>query len=399
MSYAMLPPWLERFQRAALLITAFLFSAGYATNGLVLILAGTTAEGFLTRRFPWRRSALDIFFAAFLIVFFISGWASAHRPIAVGSAVLAALTIYLGYGLLYRVLTRDPGFLKPFLWAWLIGGAAAAVWATVLHRITGQPAFTPELGRNAVGTTLLIVVLLGLGLYLVTDSWTRYVAALSAAAALVGVAVTYTRGAWLGVTLGIVAFFLLTELRYAWRGLALLVVLGIVSVVLIGPERSALFQRAVTIPNPEVNQDRVFLFRTSLRVLEDNLILGTGLNTFSLVYRNYRLPGDPNPEIQPFAHNIFLNMAAEGGILGLATFTTIVVAAAALGWQWYARSSTQVHTVLSATLLAAFFGMIVHQLFDGTVISVHLGTGMWFLIAILAAGAATSLPKQPPQWN
>lgn len=399
MSYAMLPPWLDRFQRAALLITAFLFSAGYATNGLVLILAATIAEGFLTRRFPWRRSALDIFFAAFLIVFFISGWASAHRSIALGSAVLAALTIYLGYGVLYRVLTRDPGFLKPFLWAWLAGGVLAAGWATVLHKVTGRAAFTPALGQNAVGTTLLIAVLLGLGLYLVASSWKRYAAALGAAAALVGVAVTYTRGAWLGVALGILVFFFLTELRYTWRGLVLLVVLGIVSFVSLGPERSALFQRALTIPNPAMNQDRVFLFRSALLIFGDNFILGTGLNTFSLVYRNYRLPGDPNPEIHPFAHNIFLNMAAEGGILGLSAFSAIIVAAAALGWRWYTRSGTRSHTILSASVLAAFFGMMVHQLFDGTVISVHLGTGMWFLIAILAAGAATSLPKQQPQWN
>lgn len=394
----MLPPWLERLQRAALLITAFLFSAGYATNGLVLILATVIAEGILTRRFPWRRGVLDGFFVGFLAVFTISGLASEHRAIATGSTVLAALTIYLAYGLLYRILMRDRRFLIPFLWAWLAGSAAAAGWALVLHWIKDEPAFTPELGKNAVGTTFLMALFLALGLYLVTSSWKRYAAALATGAAVFGVALSYTRGAWVGVAIGILTFFFLTELRHTWRGLVLCAVLGVAVTVVVGSERSALYQRVLTIPDPVANEDRVFLFRTARVIFEKNLILGTGLNTFSRVYRNYRLPGDPNPEIQPFAHNIFLNMAAEGGIPGLATFCAIVVTAIVLGWRWYARSTLKSDTVVTAAAFAAFSGMMVHQLFDGTMISVHLSTGMWFLMAMFAAGAATS-DRQSGTWT
>ena len=37
----------------------------------------------------------------------------------------------------------------------------------------------------------------------------------------------------------------------------------------------------------------------------------------------------------------------------------------------------------TTSVLAAFIGAMVHQLFDGTMISVHLGVGLWALLAIL----------------
>jgi hypothetical protein len=36
--------------------------------------------------------------------------------------------------------------------------------------------------------------------------------------------------------------------------------------------------------------------------------------------------------------------------------------------------------------LSAFVGSIVHQMFDGTLLSVHLGMGLWMLLAILSVG-------------
>lgn len=391
----MLPPRLERFQRAVLLITALLFSAGYATVGLALVLIAVVAEGLITRRLPWRRSPVDFAFLAFVAVFLISGWTSTHRAVAVGSAGLAALTIYLAFGPLHRLLLRDPGFLGNLLKAWLVGGIAAALWAIFLHRRTGAPAFMPELGQNAVGTTLLIALVLCLGIFSTarTLPW-RILAGAGSVPVAAGLAFTYTRGAWLGAAFGVLGFFVLTELRHTWRALLLVFLVGIAGAAFIGPERAALFQRMRSITNPSANQDRIFLFRSALRIFGDHPVLGTGLNTFSLVYPAYRSPDAslltahgivPDPSTKPFAHNILLNMAAEGGTLGLLSFVAIVIAAVIAGWRWYAGGRMQGETVTDVTVLSAFLGAMVDQLFDGTMISVHLGTGMWFLVAILVA--------------
>ncbi len=394
----MLPLWLERSRKGALLATALFFSAGYTAIGLTLVLLVVIPEGIVTRRLPWHRSEGDVYLASFITVFLISGWVSPYRPIAVGSTGLAALTIFLAFGTLYRQLHDDPGFLKPFLWAWVIGGVVAAVWAFYLHQVTGRPAFTPEHSQNALGTALLIPLLLGLGLALRSQTVWGYLMAAGCDVLILGLAFTTSRGAWLGTAFGMVSFFWLTRLRYSWREVAVLVCVGLVAVILIGLDRGspALVQRASSIVEPEHNiglKDRIVFAKTARAIFEDYPVMGTGLNTFSLVYPKYQLPEDTSGPTQPYAHNVFLNMAAEGGILGLAAFTATMLWAWVMGRRWYAASTSRSEAMLSAIVLSAFLGTLVHQLVDSTMISVHVGSGVWFLVAIMAASRHT---RQPP---
>lgn len=383
----MLPPWLEWAQRTALLITALLYSAGYATVGLALILATVIAEGIIIRRLPWRRSPLDSLLLAFVTVFLISGLVSPHRATALGSLVLAGLTIYLTFGVLYRVFQRDEAFLSPFLWAWIAGGILAALWSIILSRLKGSPAFTPALGQNAIGTTLLVALILCLGVFVAARSQLRYVIAAGMPAVMAGLLLSYTRGAWLGAAAGVLLAFVLTGLRQKWRAAALILVVLGAAVAVAWPARSALIQEARTVSSLEANRGRLALFRAGVAIFADHLVIGTGLNTFSLVYQNYRKPDDPDRS-PPFAHNILLNMAAEGGILGVAAFTAIIFYAVASGWKRYVTQHSSTRSVLAAAVLSAFAGMMIQQLFDGTVLSVHLGSGMWFLIAILVTRPA-----------
>ncbi len=387
----MLPRWLEQSRTTALLVTALLFSAGYTAIGLALVLFVVIAEGVVTRQLPWHRSEGDAYFVSFITLFLISGWVSPYRPIAVGSAGLAALTIFLAFGPLYRQLRHDPRFLQPFLWVWVLGGVLAAAWALSLHQLTGRAAFTPEQNQNALGTALLVPLLLGLGLSLRTQTVWGYLMAAGVDVLILGLAFTTSRGAWLGTAFGMLSFFWLTRLRYSWREVAVLVCVGLVAVILIGLERAspALVQRASSIVDASRHQDRIALGKSARAIFEDHPIIGTGLNTFSIVYPKYRFPGDPNPPTQPFAHNVFLNMAAEGGILGLVAFTATMLWGGLMGWRWYRASVSREETMVSAIVLSAFLGTLVHQLFDSTMISVHVGSGVWFLMAIMAAGHST----------
>lgn len=386
MSCAMLPPWLERYRRAALLLTAFLLPAGYATDGLVLLLLAVIAEGIVRRRLPWERSPLDWALTAFLAVFLISSLMSPYRVVAVGATGLAALTIYLGFGPMYRAVRRDSGFVGPIMWALFLGGLVAAGWAIVLHRTTGRPAFLPELGQNAVGTTLLIALLTGLGLVLFGPIRRRGSLALGLAIIAYGLIVTYTRGAWLGAAIGLLTLLILAGPRYIWSGVAVVLLVAAIGFTAVRPEQAALAQRVASIVNPSANLDRIYLAHAASAIFADHPFLGTGMHTFPFVYPQYRLQGDPTPPtVKPFAHNIFANMAAEGGILGLGAFVWILIQAAVSGWRGLKAAVTPERRLAIATILATFVGMMVHQVFDGTLLSVHLGTGLWFAIAILAA--------------
>jgi hypothetical protein len=63
----------------------------------------------------------------------------------------------------------------------------------------------------------------------------------------------------------------------------------------------------------------------------------------------------------------------------------ILVQTFRLGWKWRTAAPTDGERALRTSVLAALAGILVHQIFDGTLISVHLGAGMWMLMAILAS--------------
>lgn len=381
-----MPPWLDRLQRTALLLTAVLYAGGFATIGLVLMLVTIVLEAASLRGVPWRPTRLDLLIAAFIVIFLISGALSPYRSMAISSVGLAALTIYLAFGLTSRILRRDPQSLVALCWAWVLGGGVTALGAIAFHVRTAAPASTPTLGQNAVGTTMLMTVVIALGLALHTRTGSRYLAAAISILASAALLFTYTRGAWLGLAASLILLIGFGGRRAARAGL-----LAALTVVVLGAaagsvERSALVTRARSIIVPALHQSRIYLLRSAVAIFADHPVVGTGMNTFPLVYPQYRLAGDVNPpDARPNAHNIVLNMAAEGGVLGLAIFTALLAETFRLSWRWQARAPDGTARGLRIALLAALAGMLVHQLFDGTLLSVHLGAGMWMLMAILVS--------------
>lgn len=380
------PSWSDRFQLGSVLLTAFLYSAGYATAGLVIILLAVVLEGIRSRQVPWRRTPLDLLLVAFVGVSMLSGYLSQYRGMAIASTGIAALTIYLAFGASARILRRDSRYLRPLLWVWVIGGALTAVWAISIYVSRGDAASTPHLGKNAVGTTMVITALVALGLLFSERSRLRYFGAGIAVISSAALLLTYVRGAWLGVLAGLIVLIMFGGRKVAWAGLLLILAIWLPSVAVAGPERSQVFARALGILNPAIHQSRIFLLKSALWIFVDHPVLGTGMNTFPLVYPHYRLPGDVNPDdARPNAHNIILNTAAEGGVLGLAIFIAIFAQTFRLGWKWCAAAPTEGDRALRTSVLAALAGILVHQIFDGTLVSVHLGAGMWMFVAILTS--------------
>lgn len=380
-----MPHTLDRLQRAALLLTAVFYAGGYATVGLILMLLTVILETAALRKAPWTPTRLDLLLSAFILLFLISGIFSPFRAMAVSSVGLAALTIYLAFGVTSRVLQRDPRILVQLCWAWAAGGALTAIMAIAIHLRTGDPASTATLGQNAVGTTMVLTVVVALGLALHTRTAARALAAAISLLATAALLFTYTRGAWLGLGAGLILLIAFGGRRAARAGL-----LAAVAVVAVGAgtggERSALAVRARSIIVPALHQSRIDLLRTGLVIFAHHPFIGTGMNTFPDAYPRYRVPGDVNPlDARPNAHNIIVNMAAEGGVLGLALFVALLAETFRLSWRWQARAPDGTARGLRMALLAALAGILVHQLFDGTLLSVHLGAGMWMLMAILVS--------------
>jgi O-antigen ligase len=133
---------------------------------------------------------------------------------------------------------------------------------------------------------------------------------------------------------------------------------------------------------------RVELWRDTVRVFRDFPLAGAGAGTFETVFPAYRRPAG---EYVPYAHahQDYLELAAEGGIVALALAAAAAVAFAAALRAGFARLAGRRRLALAA-LTAGLAASLLHAAAD---FPLHI-PGIVFLV-LLAAAAAIRLAAEP----
>jgi tetratricopeptide (TPR) repeat protein/O-antigen ligase len=128
---------------------------------------------------------------------------------------------------------------------------------------------------------------------------------------------------------------------------------------------------------------------TAWRAFQSSPLWGTGPFTYGTQYMKYNSvpPGAPFAH----AHNYLINMAAEAGLIGLASVGWLIVAAVyALAQSW--RGAGREHRLLMAGCAGSLAGCAVHNLVD-TILT--MPTIVLTLVAVLAV-ALVDQPSEPP---
>lgn len=177
------------------------------------------------------------------------------------------------------------------------------------------------------------------------------------------------RGAW--IALGISMLYIAFSKRVLW--IAVLLVAVLAGSILIKTEMTRnLFSTSNF-------GDRVSMLGTSYQIFARHPVIGNGLNTFFVNYKNSR-----NDEWKgkkgSYAHNCYLQMAADTGIIGLAGFLFLIVS--------YFREVVTALKIIKddffRTILwgisIGVFAFLVHSFFDTNLYSLNLATLFWFSI-------------------
>jgi hypothetical protein len=212
-----------------------------------------------------------------------------------------------------------------------------------------------------------------------------------ACAALFGLkkgAMRYGAGA---VALGLFYLFFLAKARGAWIGLG-------ISTVYIALSKKKIWLIAflallITIPfvfKMEMARDifaltsvgdRSFMWGTGWEIFQRHPVIGNGLNTFFEHFKQYRTDQFKGKK-GSYAHNCYLQMAADVGLLGLAGFLWLMVS--------YFRDVRQklqkIRDALYGSLLwgisIGVFAFLVHSFFDTNLYSLNLATLFWYSIGM-----------------
>jgi putative inorganic carbon (hco3(-)) transporter len=238
-------------------------------------------------------------------------------------------------------------------------GAASAILGIVQYGLLNYD----HLGQRPQGTLghymtysgLLVLVICAAVARLLFDVRHSTWAALVMPALAVAIALTFTRSAWVGVTVAVALLFVLKDIR-------LLVILPIVGALffVIAPERIAnRFNSMFDLHDP-TSRDRVAMLREGRAMIADHPLTGVGPNMVQRLYAQYRDP-EAVEKVNPHLHNVPMQIAAERGLPALAIWIWFLVVAATDLWK---KLKTSRHRFLAAGGLAAIAGMLAAGLFE-----------------------------------
>jgi O-antigen ligase len=199
----------------------------------------------------------------------------------------------------------------------------------------------------------------------------RIFVGIGSAMALLAVLLSFSRGAYLGMIAGVAFFAAAIMYRVGWLGKSLTVA-GLVAVALFLFNPKAVSQRFFSSFDLREgsNAERMKNWKKAADIISDHPLTGVGLGNYAA-------------EIEPtigerssiYAHNIFLDIAAETGILNGLIFLLLIFISIFRG----ARGGSAVGLGLSASLI--YF--LVHGFFDTPIYSPQVLT---ILLIILALG-------------
>jgi O-antigen ligase len=156
------------------------------------------------------------------------------------------------------------------------------------------------------------------------------------------------------------------------------------------------FDASQIVPTPQnwAVVERMAHWQAAWSMYLANPILGVGPGNYPVAYPLFRV-NDFWLDPLGHAHNIYLNVMAEMGFLGITAYVVQWVAWVVLLLGVFQRSRTPFDRALACGVLASLVGVAIHNVFDN--LSVHgLGTEMGILIGLCAAslpGGRASPPR------
>jgi O-antigen ligase len=144
-----------------------------------------------------------------------------------------------------------------------------------------------------------------------------------------------------------------------------------------GPER-------LSTEGDQSSLERIILWGVAWELFQSSPVHGVGFGSFELINGRY-LPDIPGMEQDLGAHNLYFELLAETGIIGLGAFFVFIFTAIRLGLRQLGEKDW-LHRALAFTVFAGAIGLIISGFTDHSLFwSVQIGSLFWLLLGLLLA--------------
>ncbi len=287
---------------------------------------------------------------------------------------------------------------RAMAWAFLIGAAvnsAYAVYQFARAPSLGQDVFTARPGGMmfymTYGGVMMIAITFAVALLLKGRLRTRGKVALGLllSVMLAGLGASLVRSAWVGLAVSVFVVAVVAERRLLWAFPALAVVAFLVAPRPILERAQSIIGAATAARGGETEgppEFRVDIWRTTLRIARDYPLTGIGLHNTIELYDRYKDPGSVESQV-PHAHNNYIQLVVERGVLGLAAFGYFIYALFALFARSYRRAASPAARAASLAGIGATCGFLVEGFFEYTFGDYEIMVVLYTLAAIVVVAS------------
>jgi O-antigen ligase len=383
-------------------------SVGPAEILILLVSAGWLMQMTAKREIKWRWPPLSLPLTAFLGVLLLSSLNAGSLQHSAKEMLkwVEVLVLYV-----FVANEFDRRWMRVLLAVLLATGALAALQGIYQFLFQVGPEGFVLFGRfmRAFGTfeqpnpyggylgltlPLAVGIVLGGILPLAGRVRTRWLvgAAVAGILMLAALIMSWSRGAWLGFAAGLAAMVAAVAARSGRAAVVALVLVVLVGYVALAGGLGlppALAQRfsdflpyvsLTDVRGVEVTDanfpvlERMAHWQSALGMWTDHPWLGVGAGNYEVMYASYALP--LWPLALGHAHNYYLNIGAEAGLLGLAVYLVLWGAAALAVWR-ATRQASGLCQAVSLGILGVTVHLSVHNVFDNLFVhSMYLQLGI-----------------------
>lgn len=313
---------------------------------------------YLIQQKQFKLDASAKMFGLFMLWIFASaGWAQEKGDAL--TLIFVMFQLFVFYVMCLNLL-EDPKALRWIILFYIIGSTIGAFMA-VQNYLSGayytqmRVSSVEGMNPNIFGRMMAIGLLLSL--FVLFDNapkWMRTSVLCMMPALMVGLVLTEGRGAWLSFAVALTVILLrVKKTMRVYAAAGMLIVIGIgtgIAGVQMGYFGDHLEDRLdETMEGKDPTAQRLDIWKVGFAMIRDNPIAGVGFNNFKASFNNYlhEVQLDIFPGFNKDAHNIFLSIMGETGIIGLALFVGIF-------WiigKWVVRAGKTWDGAISAALL------------------------------------------------
>ncbi len=202
---------------------------------------------------------------------------------------------------------------------------------------------------------------------------------------------TSSRGAWLGLGVGLISLGWLACLRLRRRWIAARLIPAFLVLVLI--TAAALSPWLLGRKSIQKGLERgtmglrVLIWEGTTRMIAAHPFLGSGLGSFRFAYPQYRVPAYfSNPHAvngTAHAHNEFLEVAAETGLLGLAAFLGVLIVFFRKGTDLVRREADGAQRALTMGLISGVAALLATNLVGVNLRFASSGIFLWLVLGLV----------------